>query len=116
MCPEGIHITDNALIPMKERVVDRKYDPLVWLGSKIGRRDALPETPPAAPAPARPREPAPAAQPAATAAAPTNAMNISEFTSEIQGALSPFGEGPEYPVPTESLRYHHPRPEDRPNL
>jgi hypothetical protein len=21
---------------MKERVVDRKYDPLVWLGAKIG--------------------------------------------------------------------------------
>jgi succinate dehydrogenase / fumarate reductase iron-sulfur subunit len=38
VCPEGIHITDNALIPLKERVVDRKYDPLTWLGSKIGRR------------------------------------------------------------------------------
>ncbi len=38
VCPEQIHITDNALIPMKERVVDRRYDPLVWLGSKIGRR------------------------------------------------------------------------------
>jgi succinate dehydrogenase / fumarate reductase iron-sulfur subunit len=24
---------------MKERVVDRKYDPVVWLGSKIFRRD-----------------------------------------------------------------------------
>ena len=29
VCPEHIKITDNALIPMKERVVDRKYDPLV---------------------------------------------------------------------------------------
>ena len=38
VCPEGIHITDNALIPMKERVVDRKYDPLTWLGSTIKRR------------------------------------------------------------------------------
>lgn len=38
VCPEGIHITDNALIPLKERAVDRKYDPLVWLGSKIRRR------------------------------------------------------------------------------
>src|SRR5829696_6482459 len=38
VCPEGIKITDNALIPMKERVVDRKYDPLVWLGNKIRRR------------------------------------------------------------------------------
>jgi succinate dehydrogenase / fumarate reductase iron-sulfur subunit len=40
VCPEHIKITDNALIPMKERVADRKYDPLVWLGSKIFRRDA----------------------------------------------------------------------------
>jgi succinate dehydrogenase / fumarate reductase, iron-sulfur subunit len=31
VCPEGIHITDNALIPMKERVVDRTYDPLTML-------------------------------------------------------------------------------------
>jgi succinate dehydrogenase / fumarate reductase iron-sulfur subunit len=38
VCPEGIRITDNAIIPMKERVVDRKYDPLVWLGNKIGIR------------------------------------------------------------------------------
>jgi succinate dehydrogenase / fumarate reductase iron-sulfur subunit len=38
VCPEHIKITDNALIPLKERVVDRRYDPLVWLGSKIGRR------------------------------------------------------------------------------
>jgi succinate dehydrogenase / fumarate reductase iron-sulfur subunit len=38
VCPENIKITDNALIPMKERVVGRKYDPLVWLGSKISRR------------------------------------------------------------------------------
>jgi succinate dehydrogenase / fumarate reductase iron-sulfur subunit len=39
VCPEGIHITDNAIIPMKERVADRTYDPLVWLGNKIGIRD-----------------------------------------------------------------------------
>ncbi|MGP3967965.1 succinate dehydrogenase/fumarate reductase iron-sulfur subunit [Streptomyces sp. 6N223] len=38
VCPEGIKITDNALIPMKERAVDRKYDPIVWLGSRIRRR------------------------------------------------------------------------------
>jgi succinate dehydrogenase / fumarate reductase iron-sulfur subunit len=40
VCPEHIKITDNALIPMKERVVDRKYDPIVWLGNKIRRRPA----------------------------------------------------------------------------
>ncbi|MGX2994748.1 succinate dehydrogenase/fumarate reductase iron-sulfur subunit [Streptomyces sp. JNUCC 64] len=39
VCPEGIRITDNALIPLKERVADRKYDPLVWLGDKIRRRE-----------------------------------------------------------------------------
>jgi succinate dehydrogenase / fumarate reductase iron-sulfur subunit len=38
VCPEHIKITDNALIPLKERVVDRKYDPLVWLGKTITRR------------------------------------------------------------------------------
>jgi succinate dehydrogenase / fumarate reductase iron-sulfur subunit len=28
---------------MKERVVDRKFDPVVWLGSKIRRRDTRSE-------------------------------------------------------------------------
>jgi succinate dehydrogenase / fumarate reductase iron-sulfur subunit len=28
VCPEGIAITDNAIIPLKERVVDELYDPL----------------------------------------------------------------------------------------
>lgn len=28
VCPEDIHITDNAIIPLKERVADRYYDPL----------------------------------------------------------------------------------------
>ena len=31
VCPEGITITDNAIIPLKERVVDQLYDPLVKL-------------------------------------------------------------------------------------
>jgi succinate dehydrogenase / fumarate reductase, iron-sulfur subunit len=54
VCPEHIKITDNAIIPMKERVVDNKYDPLVWLGRRIMRRQGLsavaagrPATPPA---------------------------------------------------------------------
>ncbi|HUY30131.1 MAG TPA: succinate dehydrogenase/fumarate reductase iron-sulfur subunit [Acidimicrobiales bacterium] len=38
VCPEGIHITDNAIIPLKERVVDARYDPIAWLGRKIRRR------------------------------------------------------------------------------
>jgi succinate dehydrogenase / fumarate reductase iron-sulfur subunit len=35
VCPEDIHITDNAIIPLKERVVDSHYDPVAWLGRKI---------------------------------------------------------------------------------
>jgi succinate dehydrogenase / fumarate reductase iron-sulfur subunit len=38
VCPERIRITDNAIIPLKERVVDARYDPIVWLGRKIRRR------------------------------------------------------------------------------
>lgn len=36
VCPEHIHITDNAIIPLKERVADTYFDPLQWLfgGSK----------------------------------------------------------------------------------
>ena len=41
VCPEHIKITDNAIIPMQERVVDIKYDPARWLGSKIRRREGL---------------------------------------------------------------------------
>ena len=38
VCPEGIHITDNAIIPLKERVVDRRYDPLFKLARRIAAR------------------------------------------------------------------------------
>ena len=31
VCPENIMITDNAIIPLKERVVDKFYDPLTKL-------------------------------------------------------------------------------------
>jgi succinate dehydrogenase / fumarate reductase iron-sulfur subunit len=44
VCPEHIHITDNGIIPMKERVVDARYDPVAWLGRKIlGRSKKSPE-------------------------------------------------------------------------
>jgi succinate dehydrogenase / fumarate reductase iron-sulfur subunit len=35
VCPEQIHITDNGIIPLKERVVDRYYDPVLWLLRKV---------------------------------------------------------------------------------
>jgi len=52
VCPEGIHITDNAIIPLKERVVDAHYDPVAWLGRRILRRPR--PTPAAAAAAASP--------------------------------------------------------------
>ena len=35
VCPEHIQITDNGIIPLKERVVDRYYDPIIWLWNKL---------------------------------------------------------------------------------
>jgi succinate dehydrogenase / fumarate reductase iron-sulfur subunit len=34
VCPEDIHITDNAIIPLKERVADRYYDPVRWVTAR----------------------------------------------------------------------------------
>jgi succinate dehydrogenase / fumarate reductase iron-sulfur subunit len=38
VCPEGITITDNAIIPLKERVVDQAYDPLKKLAQLVTGR------------------------------------------------------------------------------
>jgi succinate dehydrogenase / fumarate reductase iron-sulfur subunit len=39
VCPEHIKITDNAIIPLKERVVTEFHDPVVWAWRKLrGRR------------------------------------------------------------------------------
>ena len=35
VCPEHINITDNGIIPIKERVVDRYYDPITMLARKL---------------------------------------------------------------------------------
>lgn len=41
VCPEEITITDNAIIPLKERMVDHYYDPLKWLFRKLfGKRSS----------------------------------------------------------------------------
>ena len=37
VCPEEIQITDNGIIPLKERVVDEFYDPLGWIW-RLGKR------------------------------------------------------------------------------
>ncbi|MBI4082860.1 MAG: succinate dehydrogenase/fumarate reductase iron-sulfur subunit [Candidatus Lambdaproteobacteria bacterium] len=46
VCPEDIHITDNAIIPLKERVAGEFYDPLAWLwrlvrGKKADQRSEV---------------------------------------------------------------------------
>jgi len=35
VCPEHIHITDNAIIPLKERNADRHWDPVRFVGRKL---------------------------------------------------------------------------------
>ncbi len=49
VCPEHIHLTDNALIPLKERVADKRYDPLFSVASLFRRnkdtRTPAPPTP-----------------------------------------------------------------------
>jgi succinate dehydrogenase / fumarate reductase, iron-sulfur subunit len=45
VCPAGIHITDNGIIPLKERVVSRYLDPVTRLGNRIRRRRTVPGDP-----------------------------------------------------------------------
>jgi succinate dehydrogenase / fumarate reductase iron-sulfur subunit len=43
VCPEGIKITDNAIIPLKERVVDRRFDFVRAFWNRIrGKSDTAP--------------------------------------------------------------------------
>jgi succinate dehydrogenase / fumarate reductase iron-sulfur subunit len=35
VCPEHIHITDNGIIPLKERLADQYFDPIIWLLRKF---------------------------------------------------------------------------------
>jgi succinate dehydrogenase / fumarate reductase iron-sulfur subunit len=115
VCPEHIKITDNAIIPMKERVVDNKYDPLVWLGRKIFRRDQLlaqDGAPVTASAAANGAEHASSVwhqpQPAALEpeVGPDGRMPVSEITFDRPGAASPFGDNVSFPLPT--TNYQHP--------
>jgi succinate dehydrogenase / fumarate reductase iron-sulfur subunit len=122
VCPEHIKITDNGIIPMKERVVDRRYDPLVWLGRKIFRRDQMEQhgdTPAGAALPHHRavtddgvnwhREVPPPQPPSV---GPDGKLPLSEATFDRPGAPSPFGEDITFPVPVEDLNYHHNDPED----
>ena len=65
VCPEHIKITDNAIIPLKERVADAYYDPIQWFlrkirGGETGERVPTPAPPrPSCRSSARARRPAP---------------------------------------------------------
>jgi succinate dehydrogenase / fumarate reductase iron-sulfur subunit len=39
ICPEHIVITDDAIIPEKERMVDAAYDPIAWVYRKLKGED-----------------------------------------------------------------------------
>jgi succinate dehydrogenase / fumarate reductase iron-sulfur subunit len=134
VCPEHIKITDNAIIPMKERAVDRRYDPIAWLGSKIFRRDQLDKPAGYATAGAgAPRSNAgTASSPVEHAAAagaqgdismnwhreapaghaapigPDGKLPVTEFTGELAGAQSPFGDDVSFPMPLSDINSQHP--------
>ena len=38
VCPEHIKITDNAIIPLKERMATDVYDPIAWVARKVRSR------------------------------------------------------------------------------
>jgi succinate dehydrogenase / fumarate reductase iron-sulfur subunit len=130
VCPEHIKITDNAIIPMKERVVDRKFDPIVRLGRKIFRRDQLddPANWPAEEIPAMSGASVPGGREAADAgvqAAPEQAWHhqarlpqaapvgpdghlpVSEIALDRPAASSPYGDDVTFPLPPENLNYRH---------
>jgi succinate dehydrogenase / fumarate reductase iron-sulfur subunit len=118
VCPEHIRITDNAIIPMKERAVDNHYDPLVWLGRKILRRDQLPR-------PAEPHAPRHSQAGGRHAVSdaqwhrstpegqepevgPDGRLPLTELTFDRAGAGSPFGDDVTFPLPPETLPYRPP--------
>lgn len=40
VCPESIAITDNAIIPLKERVADKYYDPIRWIANLFKKKSS----------------------------------------------------------------------------
>nr|WP_296069654.1 succinate dehydrogenase/fumarate reductase iron-sulfur subunit [uncultured Actinoplanes sp.] len=133
VCPEHIKITDNAIIPMKERVVDRRYDPLVWLGRKIFRRDQLENEPARASTAVGFTASGPgsgsmapstsmgvtgvsagtpfssARQPEAPPIREDGLMDVAELALPHQGGPSPFGDQ-EFPLPPGEITYNPPAP------
>jgi len=59
VCPEHIKITDNAIIPLKERIADRHFDPLmtIWRWLRKATVDPRVDLPPAGTPPPPPGAP-----------------------------------------------------------
>jgi succinate dehydrogenase / fumarate reductase iron-sulfur subunit len=103
VCPEHIKITDNAIIPLKERVADEFYDPIQWFWRKLrGRPDdavqpvELPvlHAAGAATAVAEPQAPTPAVtQPAAKPARTPSARAKAAKPEPTPDATEPSGDG-----------------------
>jgi succinate dehydrogenase / fumarate reductase iron-sulfur subunit len=127
VCPEHIKITDNAIIPMKERVVDKRYDPLVWLGRKILRRDQMENQPAYAGAAADGDNMTPSISrgvtgdaagtpfsssrgPEGPPVAADGKLDVAELLSQRSGGPSPFGDDLTFPLPPNRVVYHHPAP------
>jgi succinate dehydrogenase / fumarate reductase iron-sulfur subunit len=117
VCPEHIKITDNAIIPMKERVVDRRYDPLVWLGRKIFRRDQIEGSAAGSMAPSTSTgvTGVAAGTPFSSARTPRGPhlgadgkLDVAELLAQRAGGPSPFGDEQTFPLPTADLTYNHP--------
>ena len=43
VCPEHIKITDNSIIPLKERVADVYFDPVRWAARKLAGKKLRPK-------------------------------------------------------------------------
>ena len=69
VCPEHIKITDNAIIPLKERVADRYYDPIQIFWHKLRGVDQRETAAPGAVRGDEPRERAPETGPTGEPAA-----------------------------------------------
>src|SRR5687767_15515696 len=57
VCPEHIKITDNAIIPLKERIADEFYDPVKMVWNKLRGKPARGDEPAKAPKPVRAPDP-----------------------------------------------------------
>jgi succinate dehydrogenase / fumarate reductase iron-sulfur subunit len=79
VCPEHIKITDNAIIPLKERVADRYYDPLQVAWRKLTGRDKK----------SAPREPLPVLPGPAATAATTDSAETAPTTKPKPKARAP---------------------------